>query len=344
MNIAFRLDRGPSIGSGHLIRCTALAQELASRKQNVILICRDRTAALAFPTIYLKDAYRADQADGYAFPPIDDEIGEMVQVIKRYQIDCLIVDHYGATTNYFSRLKPHVKVMAAIDDMAKISLPVDMVINGNAYADERGYKDAAVKLCGTSYTLLRDCFRNIPPKKISDDVREIYITSGGADPLGLCEKTLSFLSFPIAAQTQIHVIIGPDFSEGYQKRLKKTAGRNGNVHMIYHADMRKCMERADLFISAAGSTLYELAACGVPDICIVLSEDQIRLAKSLHDLGAACCIGDIMQVRRLDLLEAVDNFKDPAVRMTVRDAQRKLVDGYGSVRAADAILNQLSAL
>lgn len=41
--IAFRLDTGKSIGSGHLIRCMALADELSIQSDcSILFICRNQ--------------------------------------------------------------------------------------------------------------------------------------------------------------------------------------------------------------------------------------------------------------------------------------------------------------
>lgn len=345
MNIAIRLDSGPHIGSGHLIRCGALAKELVLRKQNVIFICRNKaTASLEIPIVYLDRAYGSYQSVGYCFPTIDDEVEEMQTLIKKLQINCLIVDHYGATAEYYESLKKSVKYLVAVDDLAKVRLPIDMVVNGNAYANQFDYKDATVGLCGTEYTLLRDRFRNVPKKEISDEIRDIYITSGGADPFAFCEKILSFLTSADITRAQIHVIIGSDFSIEYQKRLTQFSAQISNVHMVYHADMRKCMEQADLFISAAGSTLYELAACGVPNISVILAEDQRLLAKSLHLSGCTCNIGELSALRQERFLEKFKRIACCDVRKEMSRIGQQMLDGFGSQRVALEISKRMEHL
>lgn len=45
------------------------------------------------------------------------------------------------------------------------------------------------------------------------------------------------------------------------------------------------MEKCDVAISACGSTLYELAVCGVPTIGIIIADNQIGICEKLNNMG-----------------------------------------------------------
>jgi len=251
----------------------------------------------------------------------------------------LIVDHYGAAPAYFEKLKPFVECLAAIDDLAKYTLPVDVVINGNVYADERDYENVPLRLCGPSYTLLRKCFRNFGVKRIQKQLREIYITSGGADPLGFCKKVLSGC---LAGDKNIafHVIAGPSFQPEYAGELAALAAESHCAELLYEADMADCMRKADLFITASGSTLYELAACGVPSISVVLAEDQQKVADEMHRRGVTCNIGSMEQMESGALSEALKILSSAAIRLRMSTLGQGLIDGYGTQRTAFHIIER----
>lgn len=341
MKIAFRLDCGAAIGSGHLIRCGALAEEFAVQRCEVLFVCRNKvTVPVAVPVHYLTHAYTDDCSGQYTFPSIEDETEELIKVLKENQISCLIVDHYGATPAYFEKLRPHVECLAAIDDLAKYTLPVDVVINGNLYADERDYETIPVRLCGPSYTLLRRCFRHVERKEIRKQIQDIYVTSGGADPLGLCKKLISACLSWNRGTAVFHIIIGPSFQPEYIEELTIVTTKNPCVKLLYMADMVDCMRKADLFITASGSTLYELAACGVPSISVVLAEDQQKAAKEMHRHGISYNIGGVMQVESRVLLTVLDMFSDVTVRQQMSALGQKLIDGCGVQRAVFKILKE----
>lgn len=342
MKIAFRLDCGAAIGSGHLIRCGALAEEFVCRGCEVLFVCRNKvTMPIAVPVRYLTHTYTDDCVGQYTFPSIEDETDELIEVLKENQISCLIVDHYGATPAYFERLRPHVDCLVVIDDMAKYTLPVDVVINGNLYAKGQDYETVPVRLCGPSYALLRRCFQNVGRKKIREQLHDIYITSGGADPLKLCKKLISVCLSWNRETTVFHIIVGPSFQPEYIEELATIAAKNPCVKLLYMADMADCMRKADLFITASGSTLYELAACGVPNISVVLAEDQRKVAEEMYYQGITHNIGNVGNIGNGTFLNAFRILADPILRQRMSASGQNLIDGYGTHRVAGRIIERL---
>ncbi|MBQ8878073.1 MAG: hypothetical protein IJ029_05040, partial [Lachnospiraceae bacterium] len=58
-------------------------------------------------------------------------------------------------------------------------------------------------------------------------------------------------------------------------------------------DMAALMSTCDLAVSAAGTTLYELCALGVPAISFTMADNQLVAAKAFDEAGAIPCAGDI---------------------------------------------------
>lgn len=127
--VAIRLDAGPAIGSGHLIRCLTIADELFQEYGvEVVFICRNQISIqIKYPIIYLKNEYNM-QCKTYSYPTLDDEIMELVSVLKNKKIEVLIVDHYGAGDNYFKKIRNHIKYLFALNDGLECDVPVDGII------------------------------------------------------------------------------------------------------------------------------------------------------------------------------------------------------------------------
>lgn len=338
MKIAFRLDCGAHIGSGHLMRCTALAVEFMSMGHEVLFLCRNWVDTVCpAPVHYLSKPYIADTHGGYSFPSIEDEIEEMTALLRELRVAYLIVDHYGADNKYFSAMRPYVPCLVAIDDIARHVPETDIVLNGNLYARSSNYPTVPLSLCGPQYTLLRKCFHGVPYKEPVNRMQEIYITSGGADPFSLC-KTLLLLSIGFSPDFHFHLIIGSAFEASYVYELEAMSAAANNIDMIYRADMAECMRKADLFLTASGSTLYELAACGVPSISVILAEDQRPLAEEMHTLGITHSLGWLEQLSQSRLWDALHVLSSRKVRKQMCDAGRRLIDGKGPHRAAKEII------
>jgi spore coat polysaccharide biosynthesis predicted glycosyltransferase SpsG len=106
------------------------------------------------------------------------------------------------------------------------------------------------------------------------------------------------------------------------------------------ADMAEIMSHSDIAVSAGGSTCWELAFIGVPNIIIVLAENQESVARSLDEQGVAVNLGGYSSVDQGMLRHIIAKLMhDPAARMSMSEKGRRLVDGRGAERVT-AILRE----
>ena len=100
-------------------------------------------------------------------------------------------------------------------------------------------------------------------------------------------------------------------------------------------DMAALMSWADMAVSAAGSTCWELAFMGLPSLLLVLSPDQTEIARGMERAQAAIRLGqdgsDIMPGAIGDL--AVDE----VARLLMSERCRALIDGRGCARVVAAM-------
>jgi RimJ/RimL family protein N-acetyltransferase len=85
---------------------------------------------------------------------------------------------------------------------------------------------------------------------------------------------------------------------------------------------------ADVAISAAGLTPYELACAGVPTAIVAIADNQQRVARTFAAAGLALVD---------ELPAAMAQLADPAVRERLAARGPAVVDGYGAYRARDAL-------
>ena len=336
--IAFRLDAGKSIGSGHFIRCTALADALSVILDcEIIFICRNEMTELCkYPIVYINKAYETNQAV-YEFPSIIDEIGEIESILKGKKIDCLIVDHYGAGNNYFEKLYRKVQCLICIDDSLHRFVQADVIVNGNIYGYKAKYTGAKQQLIGSEYMLMREMFQHMPKRGNNNEVHNVFITSGGADPCRFCVKISEELIKDFK-NINFSVIVGNDFSQDYIEELE-----NIKVDLYRNANMKECMCKSDFFISGAGSTLYELAACGVPSISYILAEDQRLVAEYMNKIGTTHLGGDFQFFDDKKFFHAcAELFESKVKRDSMSRIGQETIDGMGAKKVAAKIVQFLS--
>lgn len=107
--------------------------------------------------------------------------------------------------------------------------------------------------------------------------------------------------------------------------------------------MASLMQTCDLAVSAAGTTLYELCALGIPSVSFALADNQLAAAKAFDEAGAIPWAGDIRTAPE-KVMDAIRSFvtsmslsKAYPARLSAHKAMRGLVDGNGALRIAEAL-------
>ena len=102
----------------------------------------------------------------------------------------------------------------------------------------------------------------------------------------------------------------------------------------------------DLAISAAGTTLYELCAAGVPTLAFSMADNQELFAKQMAAAGAVTYLGDIRNPEVLEKLEKnvaswlSERSTGEALLLRQQESARMhaLTDGLGSRRIAQKLI------
>jgi spore coat polysaccharide biosynthesis predicted glycosyltransferase SpsG len=108
------------------------------------------------------------------------------------------------------------------------------------------------------------------------------------------------------------------------------------------ANMAVLMHWADVAISGAGGTVWELAYLGLPAIVIALSQDQRQIARGLAKNDVAVSLGwhaNLSDDRIVNALQSL--LADRERRQTMSELGQKLVDGRGAERVVTFLQNFL---
>ena len=341
--ILFRVDGNKIIGSGHVMRCLSIADAFRNVKQE----CCFAVADDAFVNIIEQRGYKAIIL-GTDYRKMDDEISYLKKYIDELHIDRIIVDSYYVTREYLIALKTLVHV-TYIDDLASFAYPVDCITNYNVYSKELDYLglysgsniEFPHLFFGLKYVPLRDEFKKTSCQKAPKQCKDVLISTGGADPLHLALEMVRYIKEKAAFEYRYHFLIGAMNQDKKEIEELVKGLENINLH-INVTNMRELMCECDMAISAAGSTLYELCACGVPTITYVLADNQILGAKAFNAQGLMKSLGDIRICKNAPerLFEAVKQLDaDWVGRKSMSRRMQELVDGYGADRLVDELLH-----
>lgn len=337
--IGFRVDSNEIIATGHFMRCMVIALELQSLGNDVLFICADTNGSnLAnrhgFPAIVLQTSWN----------DMNSEVERLVEVIRVYSIDHLVIDSYQVTYSYLKTMNSIVPVIY-IDDLNAFACPVSMIINYNVYANDltyNAYPPVQTKLLlGPAYVPLRREFQNI--KKIpQSEVTSLLISTGGSDPFHIAEELVNTLNSHVDFQNMtLHVVVGP-----FCKFITHSIGKYNNVVLHRNvANMAELMCISDIAITAGGSTMYEICACGLPAISFSFADNQIPGAEYMDKNGLIPYAGDFRMNASESLLKIVEIAHklvcDSSKRNEITSKMTKLIDGFGGLRIAQAILSNI---
>lgn len=318
------------------MRCLALAQAWKRSGGSVTFLIPEGSSGIEQRIRTETFALEAPRPDQFAN-----------SVVNRV-IDCnpqvAVLDGYGFGAKEQSTLSRAGILVLTVDDYGHATdYPVRWILNQNTHASPEMYArrgDDTRLLLGPSYALLRNEFlpwlgwkRSIPEK-----ASKVLVTIGGSDPDNLSFRVLESLAVLARPDLQVLLVVGG--SNPYLHKLESAAERSPlSVRIVRNAvDMPALMAWADIAISGAGGTSYELCYMGLPSLLFVIAENQRCVAQHLSDLSAVVNAGTAVSFDPQKFIDGLSDLIDSRKqRQVISERARDLVDGSGADRVRAAL-------
>ncbi|MDD1646716.1 MAG: UDP-2,4-diacetamido-2,4,6-trideoxy-beta-L-altropyranose hydrolase [Methanomicrobiales archaeon] len=336
-----RTDWGSRIGTGHVMRCLALAQAWIARGGDVSFLTATPSEEMRLRI--LGEGASCARISGRPGSP--DDARETVMVSRQNRTDWIVVDGYHFREEYQHALKTGHGKSLLIDDYGHAGhYSTDLVLNQNLYASTGLYasRDPDTELLlGPRYVLLRKEF--LPWKEWTRTIpriaKNILVSLGGGDQGDATALVLRALQEIPRHDLEIRAIIGPSGTHG--EMIRGLAKENGHPVEVLSdvTDMPGLMAWADLAISGGGSSCYEIAFMGLPGCIVITAENQVPLATSLADLGISVNAGWYHSCTSSSLAGQILNLMEhQRYRREMSTRQRRLLDGMGASRVAGLMM------
>ncbi|NHA15464.1 UDP-2,4-diacetamido-2,4,6-trideoxy-beta-L-altropyranose hydrolase [Thioalkalivibrio sp. XN279] len=338
--IVFRADASLEIGTGHVMRCLALAEALRERGAACEFACRELPG------------HRIEEIQRRGFPV---HVGDTFQLGGQSEgqagdgapADWLVVDHYGLDARWERQQRPAARSIMVIDDLADRPHDCELMLDqtlGRAPGDyDRLVPDGCELLCGPEFALLRPEFAELRPRSLArragGGLARILVTMGGIDKdnaTGLVLEALDAGGLP--PNVAVTVVMGSRAPSLSQVRVQATRLPFPVEIAVDVNDMAERMAASDFAIGAAGSTSWERCCMGLPSALVVLADNQAKVCRELVAAGAAFELGAPGDIARTlpPIIATITH--EPATLQKMSAAAAAICDGLGAQRVAAALL------
>lgn len=356
MKIVFRVDASAQMGIGHLIRCLTLAEALRERGVQIRFVCREHTGNLiallrqrampvtVLPAPMIKETKPGEDYAAWLGVTQAKDAGQTIAALDGDKPDWLVVDHYGLDVEWEQLLRPHVRKLMVIDDLANRHHDCDVLLNQNySTVGERRYvgliPDACKLLVGPRYALL--CPEYAAYRKMlrarNGKIRRVLVFFGGSDPQNMTGLALEALSDAELRHLEVDVVIGAN--NPHREALEKQS-RERPQTTIYGSrpHLADLMAQADLAIGAGGTTTWERMCLGLPTIVITIAENQRPASEALAEAKLIHYADHFSDITTDHLTQLLKQLSRDTEKLTGLSIQNQIqVDGLGALRLVEVL-------
>jgi UDP-2,4-diacetamido-2,4,6-trideoxy-beta-L-altropyranose hydrolase len=338
-SLIIRADAGTQIGSGHLMRCLALAKTWKDAGGQVIFItaCQDEG---------LLQRLRDEEFDTKRLPGVYPDTADCNitrDILSGYPGAWMVLDGYHFDEVYQRQIKEAGHRLLVIDDNAHLKhYYADIVLNQNLHAEQLHYSCEPYTrlLLSTRYVLLRRKFLawRERQREIPEIARRVLVTLGGGDPENNTLTVIQALQEVAIPDLEATVVIGA--SNTHAGVLEQAARQSSiPIRLVRDSkDMPELMAWADVAVSGGGTTAWELLFMGTPSLFLIVADNQRYIAEYVGNQGFGKNLGLAENISTESLTEAITSLaKGSNLRATISQKSRQLIDGQGAQRVVSTM-------
>ncbi len=339
--LILRADASFAMGTGHVMRCLALAQTWQDEGGSCVFAMAEATPAMERRL----RSEKCEVSTVIATPASQQDAVQVVELAAKHSGRWIVVDGYQFDVAYQRTLKAAGLQVLIVDDGGRCgSYCADLVLDQGPDADEGPYRRRETYtrlLLGTRYVMLRREFiawrewkREIPPV-----AQRLLVTIGGSDPEGLTSRIIEALREPATPGLATTVVVGG--SNPRRAELERANSKTpSSIQLVSDpANMPELMAQSDLAVICAGGTLWELLYMGCASLIYVRDEGQRQTIARLQDAGAVHNLGAVWEFEESRLRAAIGELAASSQRREeMAEIGRPIVDGEGPRRVLSRLL------
>jgi spore coat polysaccharide biosynthesis predicted glycosyltransferase SpsG len=314
MRLVFLADASRAIGSGHVMRSSAIAEEAISQGIDCVFVgsisnvgwLQERVASLGFSKIVRLDEF-----------------------ISEPDSDVLILDSYALELDHFFIQSKCWHKIIKIADSFTPEYFADLVIHPGL--ESSWYQGDATKfLSGPKYVPLRKSIRK-NSHEIRQRVEQILVFGGGTDSFNFALSMANILR-------QLNGFTSVTFFSNDKLRIQNLDTRF--TVCDFGSQLDSAIDSADLVFTTASTSSLEVIARGIPVGIASAVPNQTEFYLAIGQYGIATHVGDRVSTGDwiLDKNEIEKLIHDFLYRLDLVNRGVGVIDFEGAARIVDAII------
>ena len=313
-------EAGPSIGFGHIVRCSSIAHEFRAALWTVAGLVFTEGKSVDLPEGF--ESY--DWRNNFEFLP------------AMKSADIVLVDSYVIPNSSVKIILEVSKRPVFIDDVIRRHYDRGCVLDWTIRAETNAFlprNEHVSYFLGPTYCCLREEFT--APARVRSELESIMITFGGSDFRSLTRPVVQMLCEQWPGLKK-RVVVGPGADDRF---LDQREWPMCDFFFNCSASkMRDIMDASSIAVCTGGQTLYEMAARGLPPVVIGILDEQMEDINGFVAEGFATYVGPWDDKRlSLKLKDAVCSMMNSSLVTSLSAVGMSLVDGAGSKRLVAAL-------
>jgi spore coat polysaccharide biosynthesis predicted glycosyltransferase SpsG len=314
MRYVINAQASQEIGTGHVMRLSALAEELIARKEEVVFVGKIagvtwleyRILRLGFSQVVFNEK---------DFVPDQDN-------------DVLIFDTYDRNLRDIFIQKSNWKKVILIADATTPNYDADVVFNPNLLEEYLNFPDSDFYSGPLYIPFRKSILKSNRNDEVSSKLR-ILVVGGGTDPFNFVGSVASILS-RIEADFEACLLTNKTAFDFLDSRFEISP---------MGSTFDSLLASSDLVFTTAGSASLEFVATEIATGIGCAVDNQENYFQNLVDSGVAIPIGRFVSgAWQLDQVSINKLVTDQELRCSLRAKCKNFIDCEGAIRIVDVIL------
>ncbi len=313
--ILFRAEGSSERGYGHLFRCAAISE--AFDKKQTLLACSQLPSHLVSS---LSNAF--GEILEIRLQKDDPEEKQLQRCFKDKKV-VVVQDGYDFGPEWrLSLREAGAAAIVMVDDLYLDCRFADAVINPSPEAGKEKYPMAAEEqrfYCGTPYAPVKSRFFSSQTRSVPDQLNQILIAMGGADPLKLGPAiTAAFLQAGFKGRL---ILMGPhEYSPGGAEQVTRIPSWDAETY-------RELLLGSDAAVLPASTMSMEAMSTGIPLALGWFIDNQQSLYRGFMDLELAHDAGDLRNFGKQQAEILLNTWSDKGRSAAQLNNQHRQFDG-----------------